>query len=83
MIKDILEFMGIFGSICGILLVIVLAGRGCYLGEENNDQRVQEWLMACIEHCPIGTNVNANHYRGDCICESEETTTITTTGKAQ
>ena len=83
MIRLILDFLGIVGVIFAILFVIVLAGRGCYLEDENSDRRNQEWLMACIEHCPPGTNVDANRYQGACVCESEETTTITTTGKAQ
>ena len=83
MIRDILEFLRIVGIIFGILFVIVLAGRGCYFSNENEDTRIQEWLLACIEHCPIGTDVDASHYQGTCTCVTKETTTITTTGKAQ
>jgi hypothetical protein len=81
MIKEILDSLEIFGVILVILFIIILAGRGCYLSGESNNIRAQEWLMACIEHCPNGTNVDASHSMGTCTCLATETTTITTTGK--
>lgn len=81
MIKEILDSLGILGVFLGILIVIILAGRGCYLAGESDDIKRQEWLMACIEHCPNGTNVNASHSMGVCTCVAAETTTITSTGK--